>query len=51
MTASDVVMVTVRVTAPKIEITNVEFTAVSPSSSSRTMREDSLVMMGNNETV
>ena len=39
MTASDVVTVTVRVTAPKIEITNVEFTAVSPSSSSHTMYE------------
>jgi len=28
MTASDIVTVTVRVTAPKIEITNVEFSAV-----------------------
>ena len=31
MTASGIVTVTVRVTAPKIEIANVEFTAVSPS--------------------
>jgi len=31
MTASDIVTVTVKVAAPKIEITNVEFSAVSPS--------------------
>ena len=42
MTASGVVTVTVKVAAPKIEIINVGFTAVSPSPSSRTMREDSV---------
>ena len=31
MTASDIVAVDVKVAAPKIEITNVEFSAVSPS--------------------
>ena len=42
MTASGIVTVTVKVAAPKIEITNVEFTAVSSSPPSRTMREDSV---------
>jgi len=34
MTASDIVPVTVKIAAPKIEITNVEFSAVSPTISS-----------------
>jgi len=33
MTASDIVTVTVKVAALKIEITNVEFSAVSPTTS------------------
>jgi len=39
MTSSDIVTATVKIAAPKIEIVNVEFTAVSPSSSPRTMQE------------
>jgi len=39
MTASDIVTVTVKIAAPKIEIVNVELTAVSPSSSPRAMQE------------
>ena len=31
MTSSDIVTVTVKIAAPKIEIVNVEFSAISPS--------------------
>jgi len=41
MTASDIVTVDVKIAAPKIEITNVEFTAVSPSSPLPTTQEKS----------
>lgn len=39
MTASDIVTVTVRVAAPKIEIANVEFSAVG-SEAGRSMHEE-----------
>ena len=45
MTSSDIVTVTVEIAAPKIEITNVEFTAISPSSSPRTMQEKASIVM------
>jgi len=44
MTASDIVPVTVKIAAPKIEITNVKFTAISPSSSPSAMQEKSSIV-------